>query len=579
MDLFDRILQSRGLSDLGSRDEFLNPVYEDFKHDPFLLPDMNNAVERLVAARENQDKITIYGDYDIDGLTASTVLIDAFESFGFEKVDIYIPNRFVEGYGLTIEAVEKIAATGAQLIVTVDCGSLSEKEIIRAKELGVDVIVTDHHNVAPVQPPAVAVINPKRLLQDYPDAYDGYTLRKEFKVQDVANREGRTVPGSGLYPFLDLAGVGVAFKLVQALQTRLEGLPTGQEKWLLDLVALGTVCDVVTLVDENRANVYWGLKVMAKTRRPGLRALMAVAGVEPEKVSARSLGFGLGPRMNAAGRLETAQYALDMLRSTDKSTALRSSQLLDEMNRDRRADQDRILEEAIVQAEKYVDDPVLVVSSPGWSHGIIGIVAAKLLEKYKKPTFVLEEMGKEAKGSARSYGDFSAADAIRAADDIITKGGGHKLAAGVTLPTKNIGAFRGRVNEFYSSLELRGQAELLLPKADAEASFGEIGETLGAQINQLEPFGNGNPQPILKSVGVKVVGLRRMGSDSQHVKLDLRDLQGRTLQMLAFNAPEHFFVEIGALVSVWYQPDVNEWNGRRTIEGRLLHLELSGTTL
>ena len=579
MDLFDRILQSRGLSDLGSRDEFLNPSYEDFKHDPFLLPDMNNAVERLVAARENQDKITIYGDYDIDGLTASTVLIDAFESFGFEKVDIYIPNRFVEGYGLTIEAVEKIAATGAQLIVTVDCGSLSEKEIIRAKELGVDVIVTDHHNVAPVQPPAVAVINPKRLLQDYPDAYDGYTLRKEFKVQDVADREGRTVPVSGLYPFLDLAGVGVAFKLVQALQTRLEGLPTGQEKWLLDLVALGTVCDVVTLVDENRANVYWGLKVMAKTRRPGLRALMAVAGVEPEKVSARSLGFGLGPRMNAAGRLETAQYALDMLRSTDKSTALRSSQLLDEMNRDRRADQDRILEEAIVQADKYVDDPVLVVSSPGWSHGIIGIVAAKLLEKYKKPTFVLEEMGKEAKGSARSYGDFSAADAIRAADDIITKGGGHKLAAGVTLPTKNIGAFRGRVNEFYASLELRSQTELLLPKADAEASFGEIGETLVAQINQLEPFGNGNPQPILKSVGVKVVGLRRMGSDAQHVKLDLRDLQGRTLQMLAFNAPEHFFVEIGTLMNVWYQPDINEWNGRRTVEGRLLHLELSGTTL
>ena len=579
MELFDRILQSRGLSDLGSRDEFLNPAYEDFKHDPFLLPDMNNAVERLVTARENQDKITIYGDYDIDGLTASTVLIDAFESFGFEKVDIYIPNRFVEGYGLTIEAVEKIAATGAQLIVTVDCGSLSEKEIIRAKELGVDVIVTDHHNVAPVQPPAVAVINPKRLLQDYPDAYDGYTLRKEFKVQDVVDREGRTVPSSGLYPFLDLAGVGVAFKLVQALQTRLEGLPIGQEKWLLDLVALGTVCDVVTLVDENRANVYWGLKVMAKTRRPGLRALMAVAGVEPEKVSARSLGFGLGPRMNAAGRLETAQYALDMLRSTDKSTALRSSQLLDEMNRDRRADQDQILEEAIVQAEKYVDDPVLVVSSPGWSHGIIGIVAAKLLEKYKKPTFVLEEMGKEAKGSARSYGDFSAADAIRAADDIITKGGGHKLAAGVTLPTKNIGAFRGRVNEFYSSLELRGQAELLLPKADAEASFGEVGETLVAQINQLEPFGNGNPQPILKSVGVKVVGLRRMGSDAQHVKLDLRDLQGRTLQMLAFNAPEHFFVEVGTLVSVWYQPDINEWNGRRTVEGRLLHLELSGTTL
>ena len=576
--LFEEILKARGLT-RENRDAFLNPDY-DAKHDPFLLPDMRAAVDRLVVAREKQEKITIYGDYDIDGLTASTVLIDAFENFGFKHVDIFIPNRFVEGYGLTVEAVERIAATGANLIVTVDCGSLSEKEIIRANELGVDVIVTDHHNVASVQPPAVAVINPKRLLQDYPDAYKDFVLVAEdgrWRMEDSERSRPNSnsqIPIAKLYPFLDLAGVGVAFKLVQALQTRLKGLEDGQEKWLLDLVALGTVCDVVTLVDENRTNVYWGLKVMAKARRPGLKALMAVAGIEPSQVNARSLGFGLGPRMNAAGRLETAQYALDMLRAKDNTTALEKAQLLDDMNKARRAEQDKILKEAIVEAEQRINDPVLVVSGKGWNHGIIGIVAAKLLEKYKKPTYVLEEMGEESKGSARSYGDFSAADAIRASDDIITKGGGHKLAAGVTLPTKNIQAFRDRVNKFYADQKLFNQQALLLPKADAVANFEDVTEELIEKIAMLEPFGNGNTQPVLTSEKVLIIHLRRMGADAQHVKLEVQGASGASLQLLAFNAPEHFFVEPGEYVTVWYQPDINEWNGRRTIEGRLLHLEV-----
>lgn len=539
MSVFEEILASRGLTGR-KRDAFLNPSY-DAKHDPFLLPDMEKAVARLVMAHGKQEKITIYGDYDIDGLTATTVLLDAFESFGFKYIDAFIPNRFVEGYGLTVDAIERIAATGAQLIVTVDCGSLSTREIERANELGVDVIVTDHHNVLEIQPPAVAVINPKR-----PDH---------------------------TYPFIDLAGVGVAFKLVQALQTRLDGLAPGQEKWLLDLVALGTVCDVVTLVDENRANVFWGLKVLSQTRRPGLKALMAVAGVDPATVNARSLGFGLGPRMNAAGRLETAQYALDMLRAKDGLEALEKAQQLNDLNLARRAEQDIILKEAVIQAEKYMDDPVLVVSSKGWNHGIIGIVAAKLLEKYKKPTYVLEEMDEESKGSARSYGGFSAADAIRAADDIITKGGGHKLAAGVTLPTENIDAFRKRVNEFYYSQNLFNQTALLLPKEDTVTSFDQVTEELIKLLEALEPFGNGNPQPILKSENILVVNQRRMGAESQHVKLELQDGNNKKLQMLAFNAPDHFFVEPGEYVTIWFQPDINEWQGRRNVEGRLLHLE------
>lgn len=538
--LFEQILLKRGLKTKQERDAFLNPSY-DAKHDPFLLPDMHLAVERLVIAHAKQQRITIYGDYDIDGLTATTLLLDALTQFGFSHVDAFIPNRFVEGYGLTVDAIEKIAATGAELIITVDCGSLSHEPIARANELGVDVIVTDHHNVADQHPAAVAVINPKR-----PDHN---------------------------YPFVDLAGVGVAFKLVQALQTRLSGIPQGQEKWLLDLVALGTVCDVVTLVDENRANVFWGLKVLAKTRRPGLKALMAVARIEPRAVNARSLGFGLGPRMNAAGRLETAQISLDMLTATDSMYALEKAQQLDALNIARRTEQDEIYKDAIKQAELYKSDDVLVVSAPGWNHGIVGIVAAKLLEKFKKPTFVLQEMGNETKGSARSYGDFSAADAIKSASGVITKGGGHKLAAGVTLPTKNIQLFREQVNKHYRSQKLKNQANLLLPSADSIVDFGQVTEELVLLLSQLEPFGSGNTQPILKSDDIRIDRVRRMGTEAQHIKLEAHAADGTMLQLLAFNAPEHFIVEPGTVVSVWYQPDINEWQGRRSVEGRLLHLE------
>lgn len=653
MTVFDRIIASRGLTS-ESLEVFLHPEY-DSGHDPFLLPDMDRAVERLVAARAIDEHITIYGDYDIDGLTASTVLVDALTSFGFTNVEVFIPNRFVEGYGMTIGAVDKIAETGTTLIITVDCGSLSEREIIYASEKGIDVIVTDHHNVAPVQPPAVAVINPKRFLQDYPEQYDGFILNRhtesdsdfsgavtssqansgvtssapaelgqdlkqssvrdevtsdliglseapeKFEPNSIRSQSSSApssnshlpsseptqpptpnpdpppttyhLPPTNPYPFLDLPGVGVAFKFVQALQTRLDGLEKGQEKWLLDLVALGTVCDVVTLQDENRMHVYWGLEVMKRSRRPGLKALMAVAGIEPEKLNARSLGFGLGPRMNAAGRLETAQYTLDMLLARDGMSALDRAQKLDEMNTNRRKEQDAILKDALVQAEQRAGDSVLVVSQAGWNHGIIGIVAAKLLERFKKPTYVLEEMGEEAKGSARSYGDFSAVDAIRASDDIITKGGGHRLAAGVTMPTANISAFRQRVNDHYtaSGLAWSKQRELLLPREDTTAELAEITEDLVAQIDSLEPFGNGNERPVIKTKNLLVQSMRRMGSDGQHVKLSLSDGEV-TMDFLAFNADDNWFVESGNRVDIWYQPEINEWRGRRSVEGRLVHL-------
>ncbi len=539
MTLFERILAARGLND-ESKAAFLNPKYE-LSHDPFLLTDMEKAIKRLVRALKKQDRIVIYGDYDIDGLTSAALLFNAFEKFGFKNVDIFIPNRFDEGYGLTKNAIEKLAKDGTNLVVTVDCGSSSNTEIIYANKMGIDVIVTDHHEGANAEVPAVAVINPK-------------------------NKKSK-------YPFADLAGVGVAFKLVQALQTELPGLPMGQEKWLLDLVALGTVCDVVRLTDENRMFVYFGLKVLSRTKRPGLKALMAIAGVEPGEVNARSLGFMLGPRMNAAGRLETARLALDMLLANDSVAALKQAENLDDLNRARRIEQNKIFNQAVGQAEKYSNDPVLIVSAADWNHGVVGIVASKLLEKYKKPTFVLQEVDEESKGSARSYGDFSAIEAINTVKDIINKGGGHKLAVGVTLPTKNINEFRKRINEFYKGLSLEGQEASLLPIPDTTAKLDEVTEGLVGQISQLEPFGVGNPQPIIKCTDLVVVRIEKMGTDMQHMKLNLKDENGICMKFISFNYPDSFCVSLGSRVSVWFQPNINVWRGTCSVEGQLLHIE------
>ena len=542
MTIFDKILASRGLTG-DSIDEFLSPSYDNEKADPFLLPDMHKAVDRLKAAHAKNEKIVIYGDYDVDGVSATALLLDAFESFGFRNVDYFIPSRFEEGYGMTIGAVDKVAKMKANLIVTVDCGSLCHDEIAYATSLGIDTIVTDHHNVADTPPPAIAAVNPR------------FNTNK--------------------YPFDALAGVGVAFKLVQALQQQMGGLKAGYEKWLLDLVALGTVCDLVRLTGENRANVFWGIEVMRRQHRPGIKAMAELASVSPSDISSRTLGFLFGPRINAAGRLETARHALDVLIASTKTDAENGARYIDDLNRRRRSEQDEIFKQVSETAEKYKEDKVLVISGHGWNHGIIGIVAAKILEKYKKPVYILEEGEQgEAKGSARSFGDFSAADAIRYAEDVIIRGGGHAAAAGVTLHNKNIDAFRRKVNEFYDKVVDRDQSEFLIPKADVEVvEIGYLNEDLVRDIAKLEPFGNANPEPILKLADCKVTRFRRMGDEGKHIKIGVRGQDCGEIDVLAFSAPKEWHVEIGENIDVWINLLINQWNGQRSVEGRILHLE------
>ena len=536
--IFEQILKNRGISK-ENREAFLNPNYDN-QHDPFLLPDMEKAVERLLVAHKKQEKITVYGDYDVDGVSASTVILTAFEKFGFKNVDYFLPDRFKDGYGMNECGVKILAERGTNLILTVDCGSLNHAEIDFAKGFGIDTIVTDHHNIAEIQPNAVAVVNPRRPENQYPQA-------EKF------------------------AGVGVAFKLVQALQAKLDGFPAGQEKWLLDMVALGTVCDVMEQTIENRQNTFWGLKVLAKTQRVGLKSMLALAGIKDPKSS--TLGFIIGPRINSAGRLETAEKALDLMLEKDAFAAFEKAKSLDDLNKVRRKIQHEALEIAIQKAKDFQKDDVLVVADESFNDGIIGIVASGLLERFKKPVFVISIEGNIAKGSARSFGNFSASQAVEQAREIIIKGGGHDAAAGVTLPTDKIDIFRRIVNDFYKSLKLKNQLEKLLPKVDIQLEdFSPISLQLFEKISQLEPFGKGNEEPTFEIENVRVVSRQEMGEQKQHLKLILTDGE-HEIKMLKFNAPKEFFAEIGEEVDVIFSIGLNEWQGQKNVEGQILHLE------
>ena len=536
--IFDQILKNRGISK-ENREAFLNPNYDN-QHDPFLLPDMEKAVERLLVAHKKQEKITVYGDYDVDGVSASTVILIAFEKFGFKNVDYFLPDRFKDGYGMNERGVKILAERGTNLILTVDCGSLNHAEIDFAKGFGIDTIVTDHHNIAEVQPNAVAVVNPRRKENKYPQAEN-------------------------------FAGVGVAFKLVQALQTKLEGFPAGQEKWLLDMVALGTVCDIMKQTVENRQNTFWGLKVLSKTRRAGLKSMLALAGVKDPTSS--TLGFIIGPRINSAGRLETAEKALDLMLEKDAFVAFEKAKSLDDLNKIRRKIQHEALEIAIQKSGDFKNDKVLVVADEGFNDGIIGIVASGLLERFKKPVFVISIEGDVAKGSARSFGDFSASQAVQNASEIIIKGGGHDAAAGVTLSTDKIDDFRKSVNDFYDSLKLKNQLQKLLPKVDIKLKdFSPISLELFEKISLLEPFGNGNEEPTFEIKNVRVASRQEMGEQKQHLKLTLTDGENE-IKMLKFNAPKEFFAEIGEEVDVIFSIGLNEWQGQKNVEGQILHLE------
>lgn len=538
-ELVARILLNRGLVEAQEIEAFLEPTLNHLQN-PGGLRDLPQAVDRLARAVMAREPIIVYGDYDVDGLTATAVLRHFLAGVG-GRVSSYIPNRLTQGYGLHRPVVAELAAR-AHLLVTVDCGISNAAEVAQARELGLEVIVTDHHEPPTVLPPALAVINPKR--------------------SDCS------------YAYKDLAGVGVALNLVLGLRARLreEGWfrrrPEPKIKDYLDLVALGTAADVSPLTGVNRILVSQGLRVLATSQRPGLQALKEVAGLPGGPISLRDVVFRLAPRLNAAGRLGQTRPALELLLTDDWQEARHLAQILDRLNRDRQVEQAAILvaAEEQIRRQGLQNKPALVLAATGWHPGIIGIVAAKLTERYHRPVALISLADGVGRGSARSVADFDLYAGLCACAQHLLQFGGHPAAAGFTLAGTQVQTFR----EAFEAVALRqlgqdaGWPDLTL---DAEVTLSELDEEFFFHLNRLRPFGPGNPLPVLASLGTEVLDSWIVGSD--HLKIRMAQ-QGKIMTAIAFDrAGLH---PVRGNFDIALSPRISFYQGRTQPELHLLDL-------
>jgi len=531
------ILQGRGCLTAESIEKFFAPSLSDL-HDPFLLGDMEKATERIGTAIKNKEKILIHGDYDTDGITGAALLVKNLQKFG-AQVHYYIPNRLEEGYGLQKSGIDHALKHKCSLVITVDCGSSAIDEVDHAKEQGVDVIVCDHHLPKEVLPQAVAMINPKTR--------------------------------GNSYPFTDLAGVGVAFKLVQALH---ESMHRGQEECTedLDLVALGSVVDIVPLVDENRILVKYGLKRMPKSGKTGIQALLQETGLTGG-VTAYHLGFVIGPRINACGRLRDARHALDLLLTDRMPHARELARSLSKDNQERKAIEDSIYNEAVsmIQANGLDQDRIIVVAKEGWHEGVLGIVASRITSDYYSPALVLSLKDEIAKGSARSIPGVDITGAIGKCDELLIKFGGHTQAAGLELVSENLASFRACLNTYAQGIE-----NSLFEKQslyDTELDLSEITPELIHFLKYFEPTGMANPQPVFLGRDLEVVGIPRVVGTG-HLKIALRK-GNKAFPAIAFDQAEDILgIEIGKTrMNCLYSIAEDAFLGKRKVMLRIKEME------
>lgn len=520
-------------------------------HDPFAMRDMGRAVERLFRAVSEGERVCVYGDYDVDGITATALMVEFLSECGLEA-SYRLSNRFREGYGMHTDAVDELAEEGASLIITADMGVSNADEVAHANKRGMDVIVTDHHEPPSGLPPARAVLNPKR-----PDCP---------------------------YPFKGLAGVGVVFKLITGLRSALHeagffsGGPPNLKRHT-DLFALGTVADVVPLTGENHLLVKHGLEELSLTRKVGLSALKQVAGLDGKRVTSSHVGFVLGPRLNAIGRLGDARQGVELLLARHEEEALVLARRLDGENRRRQSIQEAVFEDARARVEAMTAlPPALVLASEEWHQGVIGIVASKLAELYWRPTMLVTLEGAVGKGSARSIPRLNLYEALSRCGSLLVEFGGHSSAAGCTIAADKIDAFS---EAFSETVEGMLDAEAYEPEllVDAEAPLGAWSVETVRSFKALEPFGHGNPSPVFATRRVAVQGEPRwVGKGSAHLKMMVTDGTA-TLDVIGFGAagrlPE---VELrpGAEIDVAYQVQVNTWNGRESVQLKLVALRPPG---
>ena len=533
-----QLLTNRGMKTAAEARTFLAPTFDDL-HSPFKFADMEKAVERIRKAIDRGEKICIYGDYDADGTTATALLLNTFRQMAVpqEQVEYYIPNRFGDGYGLSKDTVNKICQEKqAKLLITVDCGITSVKEVALANQLGMDVIVTDHHQPEKEQPPAYALISPK-----------------------ISDNE---------YPYTELAGVGLAFKLAQGLIDNKAFLESQ-----LDLVALGTVVDMAPLTGENRVLSRLGLEVLNKRERPGIHALCEEAGHRLDQpLDGTALSFRLGPRINAAGRMDTADKAVELLTTDSDDIAAQIAPQLNRANQERQELEREIQDQAVEIIETKVEDDTIgiVVDSDKWggkAQGVVGIVASRLLQTYYKPVIVLSVKGGEATGSGRCIEGMNLADALVACTDLLVKHGGHKAAAGLTIETKNIPKFKQAFNEFASN---HLTEEALLPKLDLEFETHLPFLTLETlrEFERFEPFGNDNPRFLFSAHRLKIGdGPSLMGPEKNHLKMVVTDdiVKQRAIAWRAGDRRVDFMGSNVAL-DIAFAPEINEWQGRQSVQ-------------
>lgn len=544
-----QILFNRGHENEASARAFLRGETL-FATDPFLIRGMREAVDRIRCALEANEPIVVYGDYDVDGVTATALLVETLERLG-ATVRGYIPNRFDEGYGLNNEALTTLANEGAKLVITVDCGIRSPAEALHARTLGLDLIISDHHEPSGEIPQALAVINPKQPGDTYPEKY--------------------------------LAGVGLAYKIAEALlmdpvKPAMAKGPASTANGLLDdmldLVALGTVADLAPLTGENRALVRRGLQQMRETKRQGLISLAAVAGMNLSKVNAQNIGFSLGPRLNAVGRLTVASDALRLLTTKSAEEAGLLAQELEKRNRERQVMTREIQTQAEALATEGQGEPILLFAAhPEFNHGIVGLAASRLLDKYYRPSIVCHSDAETTRCSCRSIPEFNITAALDECADLLVRHGGHRAAAGFTVRNENLAELVNRLRSI-AARELDGRDLRYTLTADMEVSLAELNFDMLKHLEQLQPTGYGNPEAVFVTRGVKVQSKRTVGADGGHLKLTLTD--GRvTLDAIAFRLGP-LLPDLPTLVDVLFTFEVNEYNGRTSLQLNVKDIKPAG---
>jgi single-stranded-DNA-specific exonuclease len=541
--ILKQIVFNRGLATDAEARAFLR-AEPSSNTDPLQLTGMGAAVDRICFALQNNEPIAIYGDYDVDGVTATALLVQALRELGAD-VRGYIPNRFDEGYGLNKDALDILKADGVKLVISVDCGIRSPEEALHARAIGLDLIISDHHHPDGENlPSAFAVINPKQHGDPYPDK--------------------------------DLAGVGIAYKIVEALvQTR--PLTDGfQLNDLLDLVALGTVADLAPLVGENRVLVRRGLRQIRETKRQGLYSLAGVADLKIDKCTAGNIGFMLGPRLNASGRLESALASFELLTTKDFMRAGQLAMQLDTQNRQRQVITRDMQEKA--EAIAMRDDPqgfLLFAAHEEFNPGVVGLAASRLTEVHYRPAIVAAQNAEETRGSCRSIPEFHITDALDQCKDLLVRHGGHAAAAGFTVKNENLPELVRRLKEIArEQLHTKDLRQTLT--ADLEVPLWELSFDVLKHLTFLEPTGYGNPEAVFVSRDVKVRSLRTVGSEGKHLKLTLEDEHGTTVDSIGFRLG-HLKDQLPSHVDVLYRLELNEYNGRRTLQLNLKDVKPAGT--